>query len=538
MKTKRFFAILLSAMLLLGMLVPGLIGAGAAADLSPGSLVTAGLYPQSRVTDPALLAQLDAAGPGDIKFNGVMYAPMDGEWFRFDPIEWRVLESDADTVLLLADKVLDAHAAATFTVSWAGEPIDVTSLNALFAWCEYEVSLRAFGPGINYWDYLQLIYPDIMVSVLGILNVPLSNFITVPLYGSVLTEAEARKPAYGFTNDQSRIAAPTDYAVAAGVYTDGSSARWWALNCTLLSSLANPATFGLGICVDYDGFIGYQAASSFPASRPARGFNAGYDDSRMGMRPVVKLKRADLNPPPATFHANGGENAPQPQPVHYGETLVLTAQEPVRQGWNFLGWSEDPDAQEPEHLPGHTWFGNPQILYGYEYTLYRPFDLYAVWERRLGPVNGVTITAPAGALPEEVTGMTAVKASPYNYRIQGSLLESWDIKLVPAGAQPKEGCYVIVRIPVPANTNPASLKVVYIKDPTLGPSSPTEEMESWLEEGEQYIAFKAYHFSLYALVDRSSGGGQTEDPDPWWAKLHPLLQWILRWLLFGWIWMQ
>jgi hypothetical protein len=44
-------------------------------------------------------------------------------------------------------------------------------------------------------------------------------------------------------------------------------------------------------------------------------------------------------------------------------------------------------------------------------------------------------------------------------------------------------------------------------------------------------------FSPFALVAESDIGGSA-GTELWWAKLPGFVQWILRWLCFGWLWMK
>ena len=363
-------------------------------DLRQGVRIPAGIYPQNKVTDPALIARLNAAPPsdlewyaaklGDIELDGVRYATENGEWFRFEPIVWRVLESDQNTVTLLADRIMNAHAAATFTVNIAGQLVEEDGLFELFDWMEEETTLRIFSPGYNYQDYIVPMAIDIPLTFLGI-TFNLGNFVKMWVWGTTLSTIDLNNGRWGFGTPQSRVAAPTDYAVAKNIYANGNGARWWALHCTLLSTNVVTGTFGLGKCVDYNGNV------VDPVD--------GYLDSRMGLRPLIKLTRAFFNPPPITFHANGGADEPVQQPVIYGEPLVLTNDEPTRANYTFIGWSEDPQAQVADYLPGHTWFEYPDRLRGYEYTSERPLDLYAVWELMSYPViykaNGGTGAPPA-----------------------------------------------------------------------------------------------------------------------------------------------
>jgi len=45
------------------------------------------------------------------------------------------------------------------------------------------------------------------------------------------------------------------------------------------------------------------------------------------------------------------------------------------------------------------------------------------------------------------------------------------------------------------------------------------------------------HFSWQHVNHSRQGTSQSPSAPPWWASLHPLVQFLLRWLAFGWIWM-
>ena len=115
----------------------------AASDVAKGELFAFGMYPQTRVTDKDLIKKLnDQYGKNSasmIKLDGEVYAPyrvsaighnpggspfsfyygyypydeehgFETYWFRYEPIQWRVLDSDSDGVLLLSEQVLCTHA--------------------------------------------------------------------------------------------------------------------------------------------------------------------------------------------------------------------------------------------------------------------------------------------------------------------------------------------------------------------------------------------------------------------------------------------
>ncbi len=69
-----------------------------------------------------------------------------------------------------------------------------------------------------------------------------------------------------------------------------------------------------------------------------------------------------------TYDANGGANAPAPQEKTYGESVKLSTGKPDREGYTFLGWSTDSQAEKPEYTGGETYKTNKKMT------------LYAVWE--------------------------------------------------------------------------------------------------------------------------------------------------------------
>lgn len=320
MKTKRFFAMLLMSMLLLGVLAPLLISSIAA--VTPGELVSFGMYPQSKVTNPALITQLDAFGAqDDVSWGGERYAFMGDDWFLYEPIEWRVLDVDGSSAYLLADKVLDAKAyhSATANVSFTN--------TAICLWLNGAFAQHAFGPT----GYIQQNYDG--------------TYVSLP------SSSDVHEAAYGFANNQSRMAEPTEYAVAANVYLSGTSTQWW-----LYSAYTSSCGSTVGY-IDYNGDM---------QNKPLLFSNPMINDSRMGVRPVIKVDPNAIYT--VTYNANGGINPPAAQTKIHGVPLTLTTDEPTRDGYIFLGWSEDPIADDYEHLPGGT------------YTADANTTLYAVWE--------------------------------------------------------------------------------------------------------------------------------------------------------------
>lgn len=68
-----------------------------------------------------------------------------------------------------------------------------------------------------------------------------------------------------------------------------------------------------------------------------------------------------------TFNANGGFNAPESQIKKHHQTLTLSSEIPVRDGYVFKGWAQDAKSNKAEFKPGCDFNVNKNV------------ELYAVW---------------------------------------------------------------------------------------------------------------------------------------------------------------
>lgn len=91
------------------------------------------------------------------------------------------------------------------------------------------------------------------------------------------------------------------------------------------------------------------------------------------------------------YDANGGFGEPNMQTKLENESIILSGEEPVREGYKFLGWSISKTATLAGYLPGSSYMGNEDIT------------LYAVWERVEEP--DIT-TPPASDEPTPTPGIT------------------------------------------------------------------------------------------------------------------------------------
>ena len=78
------------------------------------------------------------------------------------------------------------------------------------------------------------------------------------------------------------------------------------------------------------------------------------------------------------YDANGGSNAPEATVKTHGYSVSLRYDQPVRPGYNFLGWSADPNADQAQYAPGSR------------YTKNENTTLYAVWTPDMRHVTTVS----------------------------------------------------------------------------------------------------------------------------------------------------
>lgn len=96
-----------------------------------------------------------------------------------------------------------------------------------------------------------------------------------------------------------------------------------------------------------------------------------------------------------TYDANGGTGAPQPQTKTAGADLILSAGEPVRTGYEFLGWAVSASAAEAEYQPEDTYAQDADLV------------LYAVWQRVVTGEEAAVVISSGTAAPGETVTLTA-----------------------------------------------------------------------------------------------------------------------------------
>ena len=152
-------------------------------------------------------------------------------------------------------------------------------------------------------------------------------------------------------------------------------------------------------------FLGW--STDWDATSPSYEAGGEYTDEKDA--DLIAVWRANVSEDTllVTYISNGGTGAPESQVKQKGIALTLSDKKPTRQGYTFLGWSEDSKATEPSYEAGG------------KYTRNQSVTLYAVWkegeEKKTVQVsydaNGGT-GAPASQLKQEGVDLTLSDIKP------------------------------------------------------------------------------------------------------------------------------
>ena len=127
------------------------------------------------------------------------------------------------------------------------------------------------------------------------------------------------------------------------------------------------------------------------------------------------------------YNANGGENVP-PSVENISGEYIVTSEIPTREGYGFLGWSEDAKAKTA------TYVSNDSI------TLTKNLVLYAVWEKGTYTVTVSTNPEGAGIVTGNVTKSAGsevfISTTPnFGYTFKNWTVKSGNINLKNSTAQ-------------------------------------------------------------------------------------------------------
>ena len=305
---KKVLSVLLSALLLLGTVALGGTVATAEESYSVGDTLEYGTYPQSEVKDADTIAALSAklsddgwvsygyySGTGtsddgnmapsdymkyqDVVLDGVKYRAVKFDsyrpyctgytsssnqqssngystdttyWFRFEPIEWKVL--DPDSGLVVCASAIDSQAYNNYILSADGE-----------YWGNAEKNYRAndyANSSIRAWlnnDFINTAFSssqqeNIKVTELDNSCPYDSNYDSETTSDKIflLSYNEVTNSAYGFNSnasaeDTARVIASSDYAKCQGIYMNSAGNSNWLLR--------SPGSYShVAFHVDYFGF--------------------------------------------------------------------------------------------------------------------------------------------------------------------------------------------------------------------------------------------------------------------------------------------
>ncbi|MCL2507652.1 MAG: leucine-rich repeat domain-containing protein [Oscillospiraceae bacterium] len=175
--------------------------------------------------------------------------------------------------------------------------------------------------------------------------------------------------------------------------------------------------------------------------------------------------------------------------------------------------------------------GNPFILVNDSVKLGNDGDDVIV-QYNNGSYSGNVILNVKDTVPQSAYTLVDNKLNPDQVKI-------FDIKTLLNNQPVQPLGKIIVKIKIPDGFDPIYAQVFYL-DPDNWTAT---NMLARIEDG--YAVFEADYFSLYAIVEVRQGGGPiTPDPDPdptpqkWWETIPAWLQFIFRYIFFGWIWMR
>jgi len=240
-------ALILSVLILpLGAFKSSASGAAAQSGYSTGDLITFGSYPQTKVTSSSLISALNAQtlqGDSTVNYGGSRYKRVyfttvtnsyqatNGYnintvyWFKFEPIQWRVLSDTNGELFVLAEKILASRAYNQVSTNVTWETCTMRS------WLNNDFYNIAFNST-----------EQAKIKTSAVVNE--DN----PWYGTdggnntndkvfLLSYSEVMNPAYGLSSiyndyDTARRAQGTDFAKSNGLWVSTYSSylgnsRWW-----------------------------------------------------------------------------------------------------------------------------------------------------------------------------------------------------------------------------------------------------------------------------------------------------------------------
>jgi len=289
----------------------------------PGSVITFGSYPQTKVTDPVVINALETRASctdNAVNFMGARYkrvyfteyTPYNSRvepsaenscqdengyfvntayWFKFEPVKWRVLSNSFDGLFIMSVKLLDAkpYNSKYDKVTW--------ETSSMRSWLNNDFCKTAF----TRFDMCRIQKSTVVNDDNPFYGTEGGNDTKDRVF--LLSFKEVMNADYGFssgsaTADITRSAEGTDFAKCAGLNVFGTNgifancSNWW------LRSPGRDSTRA--------GCINYLAIDMIGAFY----YGTDVDYNNVGVRPTLKLRGlsilcADANPGFITDSANG-----------------------------------------------------------------------------------------------------------------------------------------------------------------------------------------------------------------------------------------
>ncbi len=222
---KRSLSVLLAFVLLWG-IVPFTGLTSSAANYATGDIIQYGSYPQTKITDASFKAALGELTPdsnSDVILNGIKYRRYTTsnitDFYRYEPISWKVLSNGPDGLFVVAVKVLDCkpYNTAQTSVTWATCTLR-TWMNSTFFNIAFSSSEKS---KIRSSTLINDANPS--YGTPGGIDTT-DKVFTLSYYDAVTAQ-------YGFStsigSSPTRVSPPSDYAKSLGVSNNGTGSYWW-----------------------------------------------------------------------------------------------------------------------------------------------------------------------------------------------------------------------------------------------------------------------------------------------------------------------
>jgi len=227
MKTKRLLSVLLTLALALGLLAIAPVMASAAdigivaggASIAAGNKVYLGQYPQAAYT-PASAPGSPAEGTIYTDTDGTRFVRKGSAWYKFEPIQWRVLENGSGGLLLVSDKLLDIKTYHPTYVNMTWENSGMRAfLNGRTTPFANPFNYNFIGWAFNTREQAAIKTTSVANPNNPYYSTPGGNATEDKIF--LLSAQEASNSAY-FTNDADRVAVRT-------AFSGGSTGYYWWL---------------------------------------------------------------------------------------------------------------------------------------------------------------------------------------------------------------------------------------------------------------------------------------------------------------------